>query len=325
MNLLKIVLMFSVSTLLTACGGPDTSSGTAGFFDLGTPQTFNKLSEKDEKRASDVLVMVDEVFKSLGNEALYDGVGLTATGFKRGDYQPRSFRNEIRNNCLLLDNTEKKSNKTYTTWRVDDVNKSIQSLDKTRGEELIGCPVELSASISDSSAKTNSRQDMTSFSRSVAIEINKHKEMDRELTTASKIVYKLRDLSPVTKVTASTSKNTTSRDYNYPSFRRPGKKLESSSTVVHIVYKEDDKTRSANVYVDSRTMLSKKQVSNRNSHTYGRVLKTLKVVLDNGKVATIENSMTYNGDLDKESYTKVNGKLVLENGKKVEEETTENN
>ncbi|MCB0356920.1 MAG: hypothetical protein KDD40_07930, partial [Bdellovibrionales bacterium] len=144
MQLLKLVVLLTSSLLFIACNGPETSSSNGDFFNLGLPSTHNKLSDEDEKKAHDIVAMVEDSLASVNEQKYAEGLELKQY-FKVGEYQPSDFRSEVRATCQL----ERKQESSRTAGKAieyrwsENSQKSTRHLEVSKGEELIPCPINL--------------------------------------------------------------------------------------------------------------------------------------------------------------------------------------
>ena len=164
---------------------------------------------------------------------------------------------------------------------------------------------------------THSKESLTSTSTNLSLKLNMLKQLDDMKSTNEKLAYVLKPLNPIVSLTVTEVHNSNERQLK--DHRNPGKSVSDYSKLMKVSFLENEQVKNATIEVVTKSILTNRRASQGKDLTYGRTVGALKIVLDSGKVATVENGVTYNGDLDSENYTKVNGKLVFQNGKKIEE------
>lgn len=297
-----------------ACSGPETSSNSGDFWKTGLPQQYNKLSEEKEKKAHELVSMAEDVLYSL-NENTIAGYLSMKNYFKAGNYEKQNFRNDIRSLCLFESLQESNRDKTVEYKWTDSAQKSTRGLNKERGEELISCPIELSGTQTNfSSTTTQALENVTLSSSQLNYALKPLKEEDTRKSTIKKVAYLTRTLTPVTDISVTTSSETVVKLMK--DHRHPGKSVEKSTLLVELVYLEGETVKRAKIRVLTRRNMTKKMTSRTTSLDFGRVVTALVIEMEDG-TASVEQSTTYKGDLDTDSYTKVNGKTIIENGKPV--------
>ncbi|MCB0357376.1 MAG: hypothetical protein KDD40_10230, partial [Bdellovibrionales bacterium] len=140
---------------------------------------------------------------------------------------------------------------------------------------------------------------------------------DREKSTRDKYAYKKSSLSPITSVAVSVSSEGLEKPLR--GYRSPGKTVASETRTYDVKYKEGGESKSAKLKVVYRVMATDSKKSESTNLRYGRKVTGLIVEMASG-TATVEESVVFNGEMDNDTYTKVNGKMLFQNGKLVEEE-----
>lgn len=305
-------LVFLIGAHLVACNPMSNSTNVDHFWDVGPQdiQPESLLTEDQEMKAHGLVMMVANALQSVGESSLTDRLTLI-NELTPSTTVPASFKTEITQSCVIqeLEDT-KNSIKLLSQWS-DSLNKSTRNL--LTGEQLIPCPIQLklTSQMSQYPTTTESGENLAFEKTHLNIEFT---ELLQKNAVNNSVTYTKKQLTPILSITADVNSQTLTK--NVQDQRNPGKSTQKVDLIMNVKYLDGLNEKLATIQWNKRSMTTSQKKAKNSILTYGKDLMGLTVQMD-GVKAYIEVNNAYNGDLDGESSTKLNGKLKRLNGKLV--------